>query len=187
MKKLPLLILACAAALGMPSLQARAQTSVALNIGPAGYFCGPYNPNQYYCYGLPVVTSTDGVQEFGSLWTDNYAAYFGNQGFVNFFGVSVPNAVIESVTPITGGIEEELSGPGYTGMLTLYFTTYKSTSGGGRGGGGAGTKWTVLPSSSLVINWDTITPAVTKPTLNSPIAPGPPLCPSDMDGCPKGK
>ena len=183
--RLKTLLLACT--LAVPSLGI-AQTSVALNIGPAGYFCGAYNPQQYYCYGLPVVTSTNGVQEFGSLWTDNYAAYFGNQGFVNFFGVSVPNAVIESVTPITGGIEEELSGPGYTGMLTLYFTTYKSPGGGGRGGGGAGTKWTVLPTSSLVINWDTAVPtALSKPITNSPIAPGPPLCPSDMDGCPKGK
>jgi len=113
-------------------------TSVALNIGPAGYNCGAFNPSTYYCWGLPVVSVTNGVLEYSNLWTD--------ETFVDFYAV-IPDAKITSIDQIAGGIVEHLSGQGYTGTLTLYFTTQRTS------GRYAHTTWIVLPSSTLQIAW----------------------------------
>jgi hypothetical protein len=101
---------------------------------------------------LPVITVRNGVSTTGYLWTDDYAASFGHKGFVYLFNVPVANGVIESrkSTP-DGAIQEDISGPNYTGKIVLYFTTKHGCSGGR--GGGCHTNWTVLPTSYIQINW----------------------------------
>ena len=132
----------------------QAKPTVALKIPQTGFNCGVFNTKSYYCFGLPVTTVRNGVSTTGYLWTDNYASLFGHTGFVYLFNVPVPNAVINSSTSTPdGAVQENISGPNYTGKIILYFTTKHACS-GGRGGGGCHTTWTVLPTSYIQINWD---------------------------------
>ena len=148
MKRILTALALALSAIAAPSASIKqAKPTVALKIPKTGFHCGVFSSRMYNCFGLPVITVRNGVSTTGYLWTDNYAAAFGNKGFVYVYNFPVPNAVINSMrsTP-DGAVQEDISGPNYTGKIILYFTTKHSCSGGR--GGGCHTNWTI-PAQEL--------------------------------------
>jgi hypothetical protein len=151
-RMLTALVLALSAIAAPSATIKQAKPTVALKIPKTGFNCGVFSTKSYNCYGLPVISVRNGVSTTGYLWTDEYAASFGHKGFVYLYNVPVQNAVINSrrSTP-DGALQEDISGPNYSGKLILYFTTKHACTGGR--GGGCHTSWTVLPRSYIQINW----------------------------------
>lgn len=148
-------VLRCALGLALAvmavAVSAQAQTTFKLAIPDTGYNCGAFNTS-FYCYGIPVSGLHNGVPYNGTLFTTNYANVLNpsNEGYVEWYGVPLTEGrITEPVTSGTGVLIEDISGAGWSGTLTLHYTTKKVTSGGR--GGGTKTVWIVMPSSTLVI------------------------------------
>ena len=166
MKQLPrcIALLAIALTLAMPITAQSPVITIQLDTAtfPAGHSCGALN-GSWYCYGIPVVGTVNGSPYNGTLWTDDYGAQFGTKGFVSWNGVPLAQASVDSVTDVrtpmvnrtfTGTLTEQISGPGYTGTLTINYSSYYSRGGGGRACGGCGQKWVALPTSTLLITFN---------------------------------
>jgi hypothetical protein len=111
------LILALALAMVTPSIHAQS-LPIAFNIGSAGFSCG-INPN--YCFGIPIVASTDKGVFSGTLFYD----VSGNADFITFYGGLSFLGSAQGIGDKKTFVGVDINGQNYTAVVMLDLQPYK--------------------------------------------------------------
>lgn len=149
-----LLILALVCTIAAPRLATAQDIPVTINIGPAGFNCGPYT-SPLSCANIPIVLHTATGDVYGSFsFRDGATSHY-----VSFYLPTFEYTLYYATIPVGEGVGNcsfagvTADGHTYSGTMDLTTATIVTKSGGGRAGGGRGTKLILTGGTmSLEIN-----------------------------------
>ena len=148
-----------AAVLGICSITSHAQTTYTGVV--SAFNCGRIS--NINCYGIPMLVNdgTDLVNE--TIWIDDGPASDSVVFPTDPLGLDNVNGIARITSPLqhlnlNSGVQtitftfagHDSNQAAYTGTLTLNYTTYYSSGGGGRGGAPAGYRWIVTGGSITI-------------------------------------